>query len=123
MFVPRNLAEADQANLNFPSHFHLHPVRDRRRRTRAERRWRGTVAPATAKCQTSRRVAPFERSTRGKIQQASSRAQTRRSLRERMFMRYFSEFRSEWRGLTAALLGLGTGFAMTQYITSIMGPH
>lgn len=38
-------------------------------------------------------------------------------------MRYFSEFRSEWRGLTAALLGLGTGFAMTQYITSIMGPH
>ncbi len=38
-------------------------------------------------------------------------------------MAYLSEFRVQWRPLLAALIGLGCGFSMTNYVTSIMAPH
>ena len=38
-------------------------------------------------------------------------------------MNYFSELRAQWRPLTAALIGLGSGFSLTMYTTSIMAPH
>jgi MFS family permease len=38
-------------------------------------------------------------------------------------MSYFSELRSQWRPLIAALIGLGSGFSLTMYTTSIMAPH
>jgi MFS family permease len=38
-------------------------------------------------------------------------------------MRYFSELRTQWRPLIAALIGLGSGFSLTMYTTSIMAPH
>ncbi|MET0269258.1 MAG: MFS transporter [Sphingomonas sp.] len=38
-------------------------------------------------------------------------------------MAYFDEFRSGWRPLAGALIGLGSGFSITTYITSIMAPH
>jgi predicted MFS family arabinose efflux permease len=38
-------------------------------------------------------------------------------------MSYFSELRAKWRPLLAALIGMGSGFSLTQYITSIMAPH
>jgi MFS family permease len=38
-------------------------------------------------------------------------------------MKYFSELRAQWRPLLAALIGMGSGFSLTQYITSIMAPH
>lgn len=36
---------------------------------------------------------------------------------------YLSELRIHWRPLLAALIGLGCGFSMTNYVTSIMAPH
>jgi MFS family permease len=36
---------------------------------------------------------------------------------------YFSELRAHWRPLIAALIGLGSGFSLTMYTTSIMAPH
>jgi predicted MFS family arabinose efflux permease len=36
---------------------------------------------------------------------------------------YLAELRSQWRPLVAALIGLGSGFSMTNYVTSIMAPH
>lgn len=38
-------------------------------------------------------------------------------------MTYWSEFRAGWRPLTAAAIGLGTGFSTTGIVTSIMAPH
>jgi predicted MFS family arabinose efflux permease len=38
-------------------------------------------------------------------------------------MSYFSELRAQWRPLTAAFIGLGSGFSLTMYTTSIMAPH
>jgi MFS family permease len=38
-------------------------------------------------------------------------------------MNYFSELRAQWRPLLAALIGLGSGFSLTMYTTSIMAPH
>jgi len=38
-------------------------------------------------------------------------------------MSYFSELRAQWRPLIAALIGLGSGFSLTMYTTSIMAPH
>jgi MFS family permease len=38
-------------------------------------------------------------------------------------MSYFSELRAQWRPLLAALMGLGSGFSLTMYTTSIMAPH
>jgi MFS family permease len=38
-------------------------------------------------------------------------------------MGYFSELRAQWRPLIAALIGLGSGFSLTMYTTSIMAPH
>lgn len=40
-----------------------------------------------------------------------------------MGMRYWSEFRTGWRPLVAAALGMGTGFSTTGVVTSIMAPH
>lgn len=36
---------------------------------------------------------------------------------------YLSELRVHWRPLLAAIIGLGCGFSMTNYVTSIMAPH
>lgn len=38
-------------------------------------------------------------------------------------MAYTTEFRAGWRPLAGAILGLGSGFSLTTYITSIMAPH
>lgn len=38
-------------------------------------------------------------------------------------MAYFSELRSQWRVLLASMIGLGSGFSLTMYTTSIMAPH
>jgi predicted MFS family arabinose efflux permease len=38
-------------------------------------------------------------------------------------MTYFSELRAQWRPLISALIGLGSGFSLTMYTTSIMAPH
>jgi predicted MFS family arabinose efflux permease len=38
-------------------------------------------------------------------------------------MAYLTELRTQWRPLLAALIGLGSGFSMTNYVTSIMAPH
>lgn len=38
-------------------------------------------------------------------------------------MPYFSELRAQWRPLISALIGLGSGFSLTMYTTSIMAPH
>jgi MFS family permease len=38
-------------------------------------------------------------------------------------MAYFSELRSQWRALVASMIGLGSGFSLTMYTTSIMAPH
>jgi predicted MFS family arabinose efflux permease len=38
-------------------------------------------------------------------------------------MSYFSELRTQWRPLMAALIGLGSGYSLTMYTTSIMAPH
>lgn len=38
-------------------------------------------------------------------------------------MSYLGELRAQWRPLLAALIGLGAGFSMTNYVTSIMAPH
>jgi predicted MFS family arabinose efflux permease len=38
-------------------------------------------------------------------------------------MSYFSELRAQWRPLLSALIGLGSGFSLTMYTTSIMAPH
>ncbi|RJF93046.1 MFS transporter [Sphingomonas cavernae] len=38
-------------------------------------------------------------------------------------MGYLQELRAQWRPLVAALIGLGCGFSMTNYVTSIMAPH
>ena len=36
---------------------------------------------------------------------------------------YLSELLTQWRPLLAAVIGLGSGFSMTNYVTSIMAPH
>jgi predicted MFS family arabinose efflux permease len=38
-------------------------------------------------------------------------------------MVYLKEFRTHWRPLVAALIGMGCGFSITNYVTSIMAPH
>lgn len=36
---------------------------------------------------------------------------------------YFSELRDQWRPLLAAILGMSSGYSITNYVTSIMAPH
>jgi len=36
---------------------------------------------------------------------------------------YFSELRANWRPLLAAMIGLGSGYSTTNYVTSIMAPE
>lgn len=36
---------------------------------------------------------------------------------------YFAELRAEWRPLLAAIVGLSSGYSITNYVTSIMAPH
>jgi MFS family permease len=38
-------------------------------------------------------------------------------------MKYAVELRANWRPLAAAFVGLGSGFSLTMYTTSIMAPH
>jgi MFS family permease len=38
-------------------------------------------------------------------------------------MGYFKELLTQWRPLAAALIGLGSGYSLTIYTTSIMAPH
>lgn len=38
-------------------------------------------------------------------------------------MAYFRELREQWRPLTAAMIGLASGFSTTNYVASIMAPH
>lgn len=38
-------------------------------------------------------------------------------------MGYLTELRSNWRPVAAATFGLGTGFSLTMYTTSILAPH
>jgi MFS family permease len=38
-------------------------------------------------------------------------------------MTYLSEFRVNWRYLTAAAIGLGSGYSLNQYFNSIFAPH
>ena len=38
-------------------------------------------------------------------------------------MGYLAELRDNWRPLLAALIGLGSGFSITTYVTSTMAPH
>ena len=38
-------------------------------------------------------------------------------------MGYLAELRVNWRPLLAAMIGLGSGYATTYYVTSIMAPE
>jgi len=38
-------------------------------------------------------------------------------------MGYLAELRTQWRPFTAAVIGLGSGFSLTMYTTSIIAPH